>query len=80
MAAAAKANHAGGAYITSLLRALGSRNTFNALAQEKTGDFWVNGRMFGSQNCHTAEDVHHCDLLFALGLQPMDLPRLPQRA
>ena len=52
-------NHAGGAYVTGLLRALGSRNTFNALAQEKTGDFWVNGRMFGSQTCHTAEDVHH---------------------
>ena len=63
-------NHAGGAYVTSLLRALGSRNTFNALAQEKTGDFWVNGRMFGSQNCHTAEDVHHCDLLFVLGCNP----------
>ncbi|MGE0575712.1 MAG: molybdopterin-dependent oxidoreductase [Reyranella sp.] len=63
-------NHAGGAYATALLRALGSRNTFNALAQEKTGDFWVNGRMFGSQNCHTAEDVHHCDLLFAIGCNP----------
>jgi anaerobic selenocysteine-containing dehydrogenase len=63
-------NHAGGAYVTGLLRALGSRNTFNALAQEKTGDFWVNGRLFGSQTCHTAEDVHHCDLLFVLGCNP----------
>ena len=26
--------------------------------------------MFGSQNCHTAEDVHHCDLLFAIGCNP----------
>jgi len=63
-------NHAGGAYATAVLRALGSRNTFNALAQEKTGDFWVNGRMFGSQTCHTAEDVHRCDLLFVLGCNP----------
>ena len=63
-------NHAGGAYATALLRALGSRNTFNALAQEKTGDFWVNGRLFGSQTCHTAEDVHHCDLLLAIGCNP----------
>ncbi len=63
-------NHAGGAYATALMRALGSRNTFNALAQEKTGDFWVNGHMFGSQVCHTAEDVHHCDLLFAIGCNP----------
>jgi len=63
-------NHAGGAYATALLRALGSRHTFNALSQEKTGDFWVNGHMFGSQTCHTAEDVHHCDLLFVIGANP----------
>ena len=63
-------NHAGGAYGTALLRALGSRATFNALSQEKTGDFWINGHMFGSQTCHTSEDVHHCDLLFVIGANP----------
>ena len=63
-------NHAGGAYANAFLRALGSRNVFNALSQEKTGDFWVNGHMFGSQTCHTAEDVHHCDLLFVIGANP----------
>jgi anaerobic selenocysteine-containing dehydrogenase len=63
-------NHAGGAYATALLRALGSRHVFNALSQEKTGDFWINGHMFGSQTCHTAEDVHHCDLLFVIGANP----------
>ncbi len=63
-------NHAGGAYSSALLRALGSRAKFNALAQEKTGDFWVNGRLFGSQTCHTAEDIHGCDLLLAIGCNP----------
>ena len=63
-------NHAGGAYANAFLRALGSRNVFNALSQEKTGDFWINGHMFGSQTCHTAEDVHHCDLLFVIGANP----------
>ena len=63
-------NHAGGAYATALMRGLGSRNTFNALAQEKTGDFWVNGHLFGAQTCHTAEDIEHCDLLFVLGANP----------
>jgi anaerobic selenocysteine-containing dehydrogenase len=63
-------NHAGGAHIASILRGLGSRHIFNALSQEKTGDFWVNGHMFGSQTCHTAEDVHHCDLLFVIGANP----------
>jgi len=63
-------NHAGGAYANALLRGLGSRHVFNALSQEKTGDFWVNGHLFGSQTCHTAEDVHHCDLLFVIGANP----------
>ena len=63
-------NHAGGAYATGFLRALGSRHVFNALSQEKTGDFWVNGHLFGSQTCHTTEDVHHCDLLFVIGANP----------
>jgi anaerobic selenocysteine-containing dehydrogenase len=63
-------NHAGGAYANALLRALGSRNVFNALSQEKTGDFWLNGHLFGSQTCHTCEDVHHCDLLFVIGANP----------
>jgi anaerobic selenocysteine-containing dehydrogenase len=63
-------NHAGGAYANALLRALGSRHAFNALSQEKTGDFWINGHMFGSQMCHTSEDVHHCDLLFVIGANP----------
>jgi len=63
-------NHAGGAYANAFLRALGSRNVFNAPSQEKTGNFWVNGHMFGSQTCHTAEDVHHCDLLFVIGANP----------
>ena len=52
------------------MRALGSRTVFNALSQEKTGDFWLNGHIFGSQMCHTAEDIHHCDLLLVIGANP----------
>jgi anaerobic selenocysteine-containing dehydrogenase len=63
-------NHAGASYASALFRALGSTNKFNALAQEKTGDFWVNGKLFGSQTCHTTEDIDHCDLLFAIGCNP----------
>ncbi|MEZ0222644.1 MAG: molybdopterin-dependent oxidoreductase, partial [Tardiphaga sp.] len=63
-------NHSGGAYSRSVMAALGMKYRFNALSQEKTGDFWVNGHMFGSQTCHTAEDIHHCDLLFVIGANP----------
>ncbi|ADJ49354.1 molybdopterin oxidoreductase family protein [Amycolatopsis mediterranei S699] len=63
-------NHSGGAYGTSLLKWMNSTRHFNALSQEKTGDFWVNGQLFGSTLVHTAEDVEHCDLLVVLGCNP----------
>ena len=40
-------NHLGGAYGAATLKALGARYRSSALAQEKTGEFWVNGKMFG---------------------------------
>ena len=63
-------NHSDGPYAVSLMRAMGSSYFANALAQEKTGDFWVNGHLFGAQNCHTSEDVEHCELLLVLGCNP----------
>ncbi len=63
-------NHLGGAYFRALRGALGGTKHFNALSQEKTGDFWVNGRLFGDQLCHTAEDIEHTDLLVVLGCNP----------
>ncbi len=63
-------NHLGGAYFTALRGALGATKHFNALSQEKTGDFWVNGRLYGDQLCHTAEDIEHTELLVVLGCNP----------
>lgn len=70
-------NHLGGAYNQQMLRAMGSRYRYNALAQEKTGDFWVNGRMFGSQKCHTTEDVEHADYLLVIGANPFQSHGIP---
>jgi anaerobic selenocysteine-containing dehydrogenase len=63
-------NHLGGAYFKSLFGALGASKYFSALSQEKTGDFWVNGKLFGNQSVHTSEDIEHCDLLVLLGCNP----------
>jgi anaerobic selenocysteine-containing dehydrogenase len=63
-------NHLGGPYFLALHDLLGATKYFTALSQEKTGDFWVNGRLFGDQRCHTAEDVEHSDLLVVLGCNP----------
>lgn len=64
-------NHLGGAYGSLQLRAaMRSRNAYNALGQEKTGDFWLNGRLFGHQTCHTTEDVEHADFVLFIGTNP----------
>jgi anaerobic selenocysteine-containing dehydrogenase len=63
-------NHSGGAYGHALLKWMRGTRFFGALSQEKTGDFWVNGKMFGGQTCHTAEGVDECDLLLVIGCNP----------
>jgi anaerobic selenocysteine-containing dehydrogenase len=63
-------NHLGAAGFAALRDYLGATKHFNALSQEKTGDFWVNGHLFGAQLCHTAEDIEHTDLLVVLGCNP----------
>jgi anaerobic selenocysteine-containing dehydrogenase len=72
-------NHlGGGAYGSSQLRAaLKSRNAYNSLGQEKTGDFWVNGRLFGDQRCHTTEDVEHADFVLFIGCNPFQAHGIP---
>jgi anaerobic selenocysteine-containing dehydrogenase len=70
-------NHLGGVYGRQLLRAMKSRFMYNALAQEKTGDFWVNGRLFGDQRCHITEDVEHADFVMFIGTNPFQAHGIP---
>lgn len=70
-------NHLGGAYSRQLLAAMKSRYAYNALGQEKTGDFWLNGRLFGSQTCHTTEDVEHADYVLFIGTNPFQAHGIP---
>lgn len=60
-------NHLGGAYVDAWLKALGVRYRSNALAQEKTGEFWVAGKMLGS-GAHG--DFEHCEVAVFLGKNP----------
>jgi anaerobic selenocysteine-containing dehydrogenase len=73
-------NHLGGAYSRQLLAAMGSRYVYSSLAQEKTGDFWVNGRLFGRQSCHTTEDVEHADYVLFIGAIRTSRTASPTRA
>lgn len=60
-------NHLGGAYCDATLKALGVRYRSNALAQEKTGEFWVQGKMFGA-GAHG--DFERCEVAVFIGKNP----------
>jgi formate dehydrogenase len=60
-------NHIGGAYADSFLKAVGNQFRSNALAQEKTGEFWVQGKMLGT-GVHG--DFEHCEVAVFIGKNP----------
>jgi anaerobic selenocysteine-containing dehydrogenase len=68
-------NHLPGAYATATRRALGSRYRSSALAQEKTGEFWISDRMMGSA---TRADFEHCDVALFLGKNPWHSHSIPR--
>ena len=68
-------NHLPGAYSTGTRRALGSRWRSSALAQEKTGEFWVTDRMFGVPAMRA--DFQHCDVALFLGKNPWHSHSIP---
>lgn len=75
-----QASHFESAFATSLLKGLGSRYHYSALAQELTGYFWCAGRMLGRQNRFPIPDEHHADMLLAIGWNGMvthQMPRAP---
>ncbi|MEO8281333.1 MAG: molybdopterin-dependent oxidoreductase [Ideonella sp.] len=60
-------NHLGGTYADSTIKALGVVYRSNALAQEKTGEAWVQGKMMGA-GVHG--DFEHAEVAVFLGKNP----------
>ena len=60
-------NHLGGSYGAATRRALNINRRSNALAQEKTGEAWVEGRMFGT---HTHGHFQDAEVAVFLGKNP----------
>ncbi len=60
-------NHLGGVYSDGILKTLGVKYRTNALAQEKTGEFWVSGKMFGGG---PHGDFEHAEVAVFLGKNP----------
>ncbi|MCP4359878.1 MAG: molybdopterin-dependent oxidoreductase [Chloroflexi bacterium] len=71
-------NHMPGAHATSFRAAIGTPYIYSSLAQEKTGDFWVNGKLFGRQTCHLTERIHHADYAILIGTNPFQSHGIPQ--
>lgn len=68
-------NHLGGAYSSATRAALGSRYRSNALAQEKTGQAWVMGKLVGN---YTRGDVEHTEVALFVGKNPWQSHSLPR--
>jgi len=68
-------NHLPGAYGRSTRAVLGSIHRSSALAQEKTGEFWVADRMLGG---YTRADFEHCEVALFLGKNPWFSHSIPR--
>ena len=60
-------NHLGGAYSGAFLKAIGARYRSNALAQEKTGEAWVDAQLYGG---HTRGEFEHAEVAVFVGKNP----------
>ncbi|MEC4762751.1 molybdopterin-dependent oxidoreductase [Mycobacterium sherrisii] len=60
-------NHLGGAYGGAFLKALGAKYRSNALAQEKTGEAWVDAQLYGG---HTRGEFEHAEVSVFIGKNP----------
>ena len=68
-------NHLGGSYAGATLRALGAVYKSSALAQEKTGEFFVNGRMLGAM---VRGDFDHTEVAVFVGKNPWQSHGIPR--
>jgi anaerobic selenocysteine-containing dehydrogenase len=60
-------NHLGGSYSGAFLRAMGSRHRSGALAQEKTGEAWVEHSLYGA---HTRGEFESAEVSLFIGKNP----------
>jgi len=68
-------NHLPGAYGRATRSVLGSRYQSSALAQEKTGEFWVLDRMLGG---YARSDFERCEVAIFLGKNPWFSHSIPR--
>ncbi len=71
-------NHMGGVFAAMLRAACDTPYIYASLAQEKTGNFWVNGFLFGRQNTNYCEPVGEAEYVMILGANPLQSHGIPK--
>jgi anaerobic selenocysteine-containing dehydrogenase len=57
-------------YALFFMQGIGTKYIYNALGQEYTQKYWINGQMFGSENLDFHFDEHRCEVLLMIGSNP----------
>ena len=71
-------NHIGGIYGSAVRAACRTPYFYSALAQEKTGNFWVHGKLFGRQNTNYCEAVAEAEYVLLIGTNPIQSHGMPK--
>lgn len=71
-------NHLGGVFGSALRTACQTPYIYASLAQEKTGNFWVNGHLFGRQNTNYCEAVGEAEYVLIIGANPVQSHGIPK--
>ena len=64
-------NHMAQMYAGTFRKVLGTPYIYSSIAQEKTGNFWVNGQLFGKQNVNYGEPIADAEFGMIIGANPM---------
>lgn len=71
-------NHMAQMYAAAFRKALETPYIYSSLAQEKTGNFWVHGKLFGRQNVNYGEPIADTEFGMIIGANPMQAHGIPR--
>ena len=71
-------NHLAQMYAVAFRKVLGTPYIYSSIAQEKTGNFWVHGKLFGRQNIAYGEPIGDAEFGMVIGANPMQAHGIPR--
>lgn len=71
-------NHMAQLYASTFRKVCRTPYIYSSLAQEKTGNFWVHGKLFGAQNVNYAEPIDDAEFGLIIGANPIQAHGMPR--